>query len=85
MREFERLLEGETMKLSDFGNKKPRYIDVITGLKQEQIAGQYTMPLFGEEIELILNVVHPVEPDPYYVYLKKRSEALELLNGNKIV
>ena len=73
------------MKLSDFGKLKPRYIDVIVGLKQEQIAGQYTMPLDGEEVELILNIVHPLEKTPLQLHLQKRMEALSLINGDKVI
>ena len=81
MREYEKLHTGETFKLSDFRHSRSYYLDVIMDLRNERVTGQYTLPEDGEPVELVLNVVHPLEPSPEQLYLIKRQEALSLING----
>lgn len=85
MNRYERLLHGETFRMSDFREDRPFYLSIINDLRTEKVAGQFTMPLEGEEQQLTLNVVHPIPLTPHEEYLKRRSEALNLINGSKLI
>lgn len=86
---YDRLTLGETVKLSEFemGNreKNRQVFQVFEELHQEIVTGQFTLPDETGARELILNRVCPIIPEKPKTPSQIRREALDIINGSRLI
>lgn len=86
---YDRLTTGETVKLSEFkmGNreKNRQLFQVFEELSLELVTGQFTLPDETGGRELILNRVTPIIPERPKTASQIRREALDIINGSRLI
>ena len=86
---YDRLTKGETVKLSEFGmgnrDKNRQIFQVFEELNLELVTGQFTLPDEKGGKELILNRVHPIIPERPKTNSQIRREALDIINGSRMI
>jgi hypothetical protein len=86
---YDRLTKGETVKLSEFemGNreKNRQVFQVFEELNLELVTGQFTLPDETGGRELILNRVCPIIPEKPKTNSQIRREALDIINGSRMI